>query len=177
MLIIQEHKSSSYSPRTYANAASADVTVAIAVDHNTAGEKCTQKAAGDKIFKIDFSYDWIDSCRELFLHMRKHNLKTVNIAGNGIYTFQKHGIPQKDVNYIVHKILDTIHYHWGIDKIVSGGQTGADLAGAVAAYKLGIPCVVTMPKGFKMRFVNGKDYDHSEEFVRKLIVDYAEKLS
>jgi hypothetical protein len=35
---------------------------------------------------------------------------------------------------------------------------------------------MTLPKGFKMRFEDGKDVDTSEEFVRKLVVDYAEML-
>ena len=36
-LTIQEYKSTSYAPRTYHNAHSADLTVAIACDFNTAG--------------------------------------------------------------------------------------------------------------------------------------------
>lgn len=176
MLIIKEHKSASYSPRTYHNVSVADITMALAVDHNTAGEKCTQKAAGDKIIKLDWNYDWIDNARKLFLHMRKHNCKSVNVAGNGIYTFAKYNITQEHINEVVFGILDTVNYHWKIDKIVCGGQTGTDLAGAVAAYKSGIDCEMTLPKGFKMRFEDGKDVNTSEEFVRKLVVDYAEML-
>lgn len=51
MLTILEHKSSSYAPRTYENAAKADVTIAIAVDYNTAGERLTHKAAGGEVFE------------------------------------------------------------------------------------------------------------------------------
>lgn len=177
-LIINEHKSSSYSPRTYHNASISDVTVAIAVDHNTAGEKCTQKAAGDKIIKLEWSLAYLSMARQLWKYMNNLDVKepTINIAGNGIYTFYKHNVTQEMVNRVVFDMLSKVHEHWPIGKIVCGGQTGTDLAGAVAAYKIGIPCVVTMPKGFKMRFQNGKDYDNTEEFVRKLIVDYAGML-
>jgi hypothetical protein len=36
-----------------------------------------------------------------------------------------------------------------LKKIISGGQTGADIAGLVVAKRLGIPTGGTMPKGFK----------------------------
>jgi hypothetical protein len=36
-----------------------------------------------------------------------------------------------------------------IKKVISGGQTGADIAGLIAAKKLGIPTGGTMPKGFR----------------------------
>lgn len=179
VIIIQEHKSSSYSPRTYANAASADVTIAIAVDHNTTGEKCTQKAvniAKSWILKITPDVPSIMSARAMYHFIKHHNARIINVAGNGIYTWSKKEWSQEQVNLYVYEMFKLVHPFLSIDKIVCGGQTGVDLAGAVAAYKLGIPCVVTMPKGFKMRFEDGKDVDTSEEFVRKLIVDYSEKL-
>lgn len=52
MLHIAQHKSSSYAPRTYANA-SQGVTLAVAVDFNTAGERLTTKAADGKILHVD----------------------------------------------------------------------------------------------------------------------------
>lgn len=36
-----------------------------------------------------------------------------------------------------------------LKKIISGGQTGADIAGLVVAKQMGIPTGGTMPKGFK----------------------------
>ncbi len=36
-----------------------------------------------------------------------------------------------------------------IKKVVSGGQTGADIAGLIAAKQLGIPTGGTIPKGFR----------------------------
>lgn len=179
MLKIVEHKSASYSPRTYHNASVADITVAVAVDHNTAGEKCTQKAvaaAKKEIVKLDMSEDYLYMARIVWRAVKDIPTPIINIAGNGIYTLNKHGWTQEKVNRIVHDILAKVHEHHPIKKIVSGGQTGVDLAGGVAAYKLGIDCEMTLPKGFIMRCFDGKDYEHSEEFVRKLVVDYADKL-
>ena len=179
ILNIVEHKSSSYSPRTYNNASVADITVAIAVDHNTAGERCTQNAvaaAKKQIVKLEMSEDYLNMARAVWRAVKDIPEPTINIAGNGIYTLQKQGWTQEKVNRIVYDILAKVHEHHPIKKIVSGGQTGVDLAGGVAAYKLGIDCELTLPKGFIMRFQNGKDYEHLEEFVRKLVVDYAGKL-
>lgn len=179
MLTILEHKSASYSPRTYHNASVGDITIAIAVDHNTAGERCTQKAvaaAKRQIIKLEMSNDYIAMARIVWRAVKDVPEPTINIAGNGIYTLIKQGWTQEKVNRIVYDILAKVHAHHPIKKIVSGGQTGVDLAGGVAAYKLGIECEMTLPKGFIMRFQNGKDYEHSEEFVRNLVVDYAEML-
>lgn len=176
-LEIVEHKSSSYGPRTYHNAASADVTIAIAVDYSTAGEKCTHKAAGDKYLRLQHSaYANIDLARILYLHMRKHNCKSINVAGNGIYTLSKSGLTQASINQDVYEILSTVHKHWPIEKIVSGGQTGVDLAGGVAGFKLDIPTLMTYPKGFKMRFEDKIDRDMSKQSILMLVHKYSEKL-
>ena len=172
-LTIQEHKSSSYGPRTYFNAASADVTVAIAVDHNTAGEKCTQKAAGDKIIKCTMQNNSIIEARNIWCFLKERNAHVINIAGNGIYTLVKNGWDQHSTNLLLFKTFEIISKHWKIDKIVCGGQSGVDLAGAVTAYKLGIDCVVTMPKGFKMRWEDGVDREYSEDVVRRMIEEYS----
>lgn len=178
-LIIKEHKSASYGPRTYHNASAGDITVAFAVDHNTAGEKCTQKAVAavnKVIVKLEMSEDYLNMARTVWKAVKDIEGPTINIAGNGIYTLKTKGWTQEKVNRIVYDVLAKVHEHHPIKKIVSGGQTGLDLAGGVAAYKLGIDCELTLPKGFKMRFENGKDYDNSEEFVRQMILDYAKRL-
>jgi len=41
---LQEHASASYPPRTYQNVRDADVTIRIAFDFDSAGERCTAKA-------------------------------------------------------------------------------------------------------------------------------------
>lgn len=176
-LIIQEHKSESYAPRTYHNA-SQGVTLAIAVDFTTAGEKLTHKAANGKIVQIDYfnTLDKLYPARALYSVLKKHNCHTVNIAGNGIYTLQKKGVTQEDVNQYVFDILSLVHHHWSIDKVVSGGQTGLDIAGLVAGVALGIETVGTWPKGFKMRFEDGKDVNMIEDRIRGLVDGYVREL-
>ncbi len=174
-LTIKEHKSASYAPRTYHNAASADVTIALAVDHTTAGEKCTQKAvaaAKSWILKLDPNNKSINSARAMCHFLKHRDARTINVAGNGIYTWAKEGWTQERINAYLVCALKLVHTHHPIDKIVSGGQTGTDIAGAVAAVKLGIDCVLTYPKGFKMRFEDGKDVEMSEEEIRQMISHY-----
>lgn len=173
MITIVEHKSSHYGPRTWHNAAQG-VTLAYAVDHTTAGEKLTQKAAGEKIVMVDANkHDDLNAARALYSMLKKHNCRTVNVAGNGIYTFAKHGFGQHNVNDAILNILYTVNQHWKIEHIVSGGQSGADLAGLVAAGILGIPATGTWPAGFKMRFENGRDVNHSPEEIMGIIDAYA----
>ena len=100
----------------------------------------------------------------------------MNVAGNGIYTFRKYGISQEYVNLYVLSILKQVHEHWPIKKIVSGGQTGADIAGLVAGVVLDIDTEAMYPKGYKMRYENGKDVECDPEQIREMIMSYAEKL-
>ena len=170
MLLIKEHSSSSYSPRTYYNGKSADLTLAIAINFNTAGEKCTHKAAKEYL-ALDYRTPAIENARIAYKIMKKLNAKTLNIAGNGIYTFNKYGIQQCEIKDYILELLKPLQVHLGIDKIYTGGQTGVDIAGAYAAYVLGIDCEVTLPKGFKIRFSDGKDINTNEEVIRKMIVN------
>lgn len=165
-----EHKSSSYAPRTYHNAAQG-VTLAVAVNHYTAGEKLTQKAAYGKIVMVDYGEDYVQAARHLYKLLRHYNCRTLNVAGNGIYTFASKNIKQKDVNKYIFDIINLVHQHWPLDKIVSGGQSGADIAGLVAGYKLGIPITGMWPKGYKMRFEDGADVLMDKEQVMKMIVE------
>lgn len=174
MINILEHKSSSYAPRTYHNAAQG-VTLAYAVDHSTAGEKLTQKAAGEMIVKVDalHTFDHLQPSRALYTMLKKHDCHVVNVAGNGIYTFAKHGLGQVNVNQAIYEILYTVNQHWKIEHVVSGGQTGADLAGLIAAAHIGIECTGTWPNGYKMRFADGIDKYHTPEQIMEIINSYA----
>lgn len=171
MLTILEHKSSSYAPRTYENAHKADVTIAIAVDYNTAGEKLTHKAAGEKYLDLRMNaLDNIQLARKLYLHMKRNDCKSINVAGNGIYTLTKHGLTQKYMNEMLYEILAKVHKHYPIESVRSGGQTGVDLAGGVAGVALGIPTTLLLPKGFKQRHEDGVDVEHTEEEIRAQIM-------
>lgn len=170
LLTIREHSSEKYTPRTYYNATSADLTFALAIDLTTAGERCTKKAAGDKYLGVEYVHqEEIAIARLLYKDMVRRNAKTLNIAGNGIYTLCKQGLTQRDINRIIYDIISLVHTHWPIEKIYTGGQTGVDIAGAVAGYALEIETEVTLPKGFIQRFEDGKDVKMSEQEVGKQI--------
>lgn len=168
-LVCNEHKSASYAPRTYHNA-SQGVTLAVAVDFTTAGEKLTHKAACGKIVQIDWVTDYVVAARALYSALKKHDCRVVNVAGNGIYTLQKHGVTQAQANQYVYNILKLVNEHWPITQVVSGGQTGMDIAGLVAGVALGVESIGTWPKGYKMRFEDGKDVDKTEEWVHNYII-------
>lgn len=173
---IQEHKSSSYAPRTYQNAA-ADVTVAFAVDFTTAGERLTKKAAGEKLVDVlMWSTKPIDAARKLWRKVDDVDAQSLNVAGNGIYTMSMHGWDQECINQYVWDVLSLVCGHSGIDKIVTGGQTGADLAGAVFGAVIGLETVVTLPKGYRQRFEDGIDITQTQEDIYKQIRHWAERI-
>jgi hypothetical protein len=163
LLTITEHKSSSYAPRTYHNASVADLTIAFAVDFTTAGERLTKKAAGEKYAPIALQLPTISAARLVWCVCNKINPSVLNIAGNGIYTLNLQDVNQEQVNQHIYDVLKQATPHLNISKIVSGGQTGADLAGGVAGIALGIPVEMTLPRGFKQRHEDGLDVEHTRE--------------
>lgn len=176
MIELLEHKSTSYAPRTYHNAAQG-ITLALAVDFTTAGEKLTTKAAGDKIVHCDaknFATSWLPSARKLYKLLVDNDCRVVNVAGNGIYTFAKYGFTQVTVNDMIRQILHQVDTHWPLEKVVSGGQTGSDFAGLVAAAKIEIPCTGTWPRGYKMRYSDGVDVNHKPEEIEAMMLEYIE---
>lgn len=180
MVIVQEHSSEKYSPRTYFNAKSGDVTLALAVDLNTAGEKLTHKAAGDEKyigFLLKDDTQAINVARELYRFMKKKNAKTLNIAGNGIYTLIKHDCTQEHINSFLCDVIEKVHQHWPIEKIYTGGQTGVDIAGAVVAKYLGIDALITLPKGFIQRFEDGVDVTQTKQQVEDQIDNWVSLLA
>lgn len=175
-IIIKEHSSSNYSPRTYQNAKTAHITVAIAVDFNTAGERCTHKAAGTRYIALDYKDGYVINARKLYRILKTIDFPIINIAGNGIYTFKKYGVAQEDIDSYLYGLLSLVHLHHPISKIVSGGQTGMDIAGAVVGVKLGIPIEITFPKGYLQRNEKGVDFTNSEEDIRDYILTQAKSL-
>lgn len=176
MINIREHSSSSYAPRTWHNAAQG-VTLAVAVDFSTAGEKLTTKAAQKQgIVHLDarnFATGWLPAARELYAKLKDKDLRVINVAGNGIYTYAKHGFTQEGVNRMVQMVLAQVHLHWTLEHVVSGGQTGADIAGLIAAAHLDIDCTGMWPKGYKMRFEDGIDVNHTPQQIMEILSQYA----
>ena len=176
MLILQEHTSSKYTPRTYFNAKKADLTVAFAADFTTAGEKCTHKAAGEAYLPIWIFTTPLLASRELYKALKAGNVKVLNIAGNGIYTLEQYDISQSKANQYLYEVIRLVHKHWPIEEIISGGQTGVDLAGLVVANRLGINCVGTFPKGFIQRGTDKVDKTNLEADIRAEILSMSEVL-
>lgn len=178
MFELHAHKSDSYGPRTYLNAGFADVTLAFASNFNTAGEILTEKAAKGRIVQVALEkpLDAKKAARTIFHYMKQYQCKTVNIAGNGIYTLDKDGYTQEEINQYIYEVLALLHTHIGIEKIRSGGQTGVDIAGAVAAYVLQIPAIITYPRGFRQRLKDGSDIIQDETAALDTIVRYSESL-
>lgn len=59
--------------------------------------------------------------------------------------------------------------HWPLTSCRSGGQTGVDEAGVVAAHALGIPSLALLPKGFIQRGTDKIDRPHTAEQIRAKI--------
>lgn len=168
-LMLTEHASSSYGPRTAVNAASAEITVAFAIDFSTAGEALTKKVAGERYLAIDLRWEPLVSARVLYQTLRKQNARAVNIAGNGIYTLALAGWTQEGVEQYLYDVISLCHQHWSLTAIRSGGQTGVDEAGLVVACALSIPATGLYPKGFKQRNVAGTDILMTEPILREQI--------
>ncbi|MCC7544662.1 MAG: hypothetical protein IT506_04145 [Aquabacterium sp.] len=175
-LELLEHSSPNYSPRTWANAKGADLTVAFAVDFTTAGEKLTHKAAGERYVGIDLALDPIQAARTLYRALRDHDAHTLNVAGNGIYTLAKHGWTQESVDAHVFAVLAKVHEHWPIRHVRSGGQTGVDMAGVTAAHALGIDALALLPKGFIQRGTDKVDRQLTGQEIRETIYERSAQL-
>jgi len=164
MLDVNEHSSPKYPPRTWANAARADLTAAFALDFSTGGEVLTRKAAGSKYIAVKLTAAPLVAAMYLIDCRDTHNPRaTLNIAGNGMHTLGRHLWTQDRVNRWVYQTLKQVHEHEPIAHIFTGGQTGVDIAGAVAAVKLEIPCTVNLPRGLIQRDSHGFDAPHSQD--------------
>lgn len=173
---VVEHPSPNYGPRTKHNADSAGLTVAIASDFSTAGEKLTARVSEGKYLGIPLDVEPAKAGVRLAKAMRALGTTTLNVAGNGSYTLAKSGMTQQKINQHVYDTLAAAHALLPITKIVTGGQTGVDIAGAIAAKALSIPTVVTMPGGFKQRGVDQKDTTSTAAGITQQILDGAAVL-
>lgn len=175
-IVVSEHPSPTYPPRTAENAKGADLTVAFAVDFSTGGERLTHRLAGENYVGCPIRWPEVDCARKLFSAMRQRNARSLNVAGNGMYSMAVHGFTQEDVDAYIFAVLSKVHEHWPIAKVISGGQTGADIAGLSAAAALGIPCAGLWPKGYIQRDAKKVTRNHSRDDVIVQIVSGAERL-
>jgi len=160
----QEEQSSGYVERTKKNA-SADATIHLGIDFTTAGEKLTKSSVqnqGKQYISLDVNNFSITPERvdKIVDMLNSVNAKTLNIAGNGIYTMKGKYTQQQvdDFTYdLLNQVLNSPKLTNKIVSIRSGGQTGFDEAGAKAGIKLGIPTLVLAPKGWAFRPINNID--------------------
>ena len=177
MIEFIEDTNSGYLHRTYLNAKGADATLLFAVDNTTSGEKCTLTACS-KYNKKAFAFDINDNGRlgesqqdkinECIKTLKEENLCNLNIAGNGMYTFGKHNIPQERVDELVYNFLKhLIDNGCTIKSVRSGGQTGADEAGLKAGERLGLKTVCLCPRTWRFRGASGIDIADKELFIKR----------
>lgn len=175
MNLILEERGIGYRERTRFNASSADLTIAIAVDFETAGERLTRTSAGERYLALPYDGNVISTARTLYRVLHEREAKTLNVAGNSMTHWRLRGIHQRALNQFVFQVLALVHNHHPISHVRSGGQTGADLAGLVAALGLGILATGTFPVGFLQRTAFGDDVHRSkeeiEQEIRKLVKD------
>lgn len=180
--IFEEEQTSGYRERTIKNA-SADATIAIASDFNSAGEKLTKNSVlgqGKKYIPIDFNgkvkQSDVDNIVKELNSLNKTDLFTkdegikLNIAGNGIYTL-KGAANQDQVDEYTHELLKRViqspNLKVKIRSIRSGGQTGFDEAGIKAGKRLGLPTKVLAPRGYTFRNINGQDISNEKQFKQR----------
>lgn len=167
----REDASTGYKERTIKNA-SADATIAIATDFNSAGEKLTKStvlAQKKQYIPVDANILSVTQERvdKIVGMLNSVNAKSLNIAGNGIYTM-KGKYTQQQIDDFTYSLIKTVNESPNlINKITSirtGGQTGFDEAGAKAGIRLGIPTTILAPKGWKFRDINGNDVSDEQAF-------------
>lgn len=188
MIIFEANQKTGYRDRTIQNA-SADVTIAIALDFNSAGEKLTKKAVleqGKLYFPVELGRYGLNGSvlnvvQHLALRIKELNKNEIslNIAGNGLYTLKDTSFKTQSVCdyftlcFLRHLVeeLERQHINGNFDtKIVlvrTGGQTGFDEAGAKAGVKLGIPTLVHAPKDWVYRDAEGIDHYGEESFKKR----------
>lgn len=176
----QEDQTPGYRERTVKNA-SADVTIALAVDFTSAGERLTKSSVQSqhkKYVPVDANNIEVTSERIEFLVKQINSINkqqdafsdngiTLNIAGNGIYTM-KGKYTQEQVDEFTYQLLKGVvespNLKYTISSVRSGGQTGFDEAGIKAAERLGLKTIILAPQGWKFRNINGQDIANEAQF-------------
>lgn len=164
MIHVIEHRTASYPGRTAVNAKDSDGTIAFAYNFDSAGEKLTEKMCkqyNKPILKIALTTPLTDIdevSTKITAWLKEHNIKHLNIAGNGIRTMK--GIfTQETLDTYLYKIFEKVLKSYKLEHGRSGGQTGADEAGVKALDQLGIETTIIYPKGYRIRTLTEDIYD------------------
>lgn len=182
--ILREDNDAGYGPRTEINAKKSDVTIAIALNFDSAGEKLT-KAVTNKHNKLYIPVSPIGDIKEKAkkivnllndTFLGKKQTLTINIAGNGISTLSGK-LTQQECDDFTYDLLLSIILHeefkLKIHYIRSGGQTGFDEAGLKAGIKLKINTIAYYPKGYRIRDLSGDKNQTRQEVYKRL--DYLQR--
>jgi hypothetical protein len=149
-ILFENTESDGYTERTKRNADETDATLAFAYDFSTAGEVLTKKVAKNKYLDINLNKTVL--IKRVVDHLNILNAKSINIAGNGVYTLSPYKMNQNKIDAKILRLLREVVNHPDLkNKITSirtGGQTGVDEAGAKAGRTLGITTHVLMPLNF-----------------------------
>ena len=171
---------SGYQDRTKINANENDATLAVAADFNTYGEIATAKfveEAGKPLIQIDTSLEKIQAgvsdadVIKVVNGLNEVGARSLNIAGNGIYTLKDYGITQEAADNYMTELLQRVNEHPDlrnpITRIQSGGQTGFDEAGVKAGIRLKMPTVIVAPKNWLMRTADKTDVADKNKFMER----------
>lgn len=179
-IYLQEHFSSAYTGRTLQNVKSADLTCACAADYSSPGERLTEKLATDiskdKYLRLPLYLTPAEASTRLVERLHQTGFRSLNIAGNGIHTLHKKNWTQAQVDEWLEEVIYLTLESQPIDFMVSGGQTGLDMSGAICAARFNIPAIITFPKGFIQRNEKGFDKPQKPEDIAQWIEREALRL-
>lgn len=163
-----------YVPRTGENVAQSDVTLAIASDFSTAGERLTLKIARayhKPIVQVPhYTPDLMLHVGKFISVMNRDGNRglTLNGAGNGVYTLPSKTQAEADrfALLFLQTALNSPDRAFTLALVRSGGQTGYDVAIVKAALSLGVPalihCARSVDGKFLIRAEDGRDYGLTE---------------
>lgn len=168
-----------YRNRTITNATESDITIALAENFNTPGEKRTAESAGEKLVKSELNKSSQEIADELWQQIVEKGLPQenilLNIAGNGLSNLTK---DQETYDRIVFEVVSLLQQKGlKIREIRSGGQTGIDEAGTKAAIALNLPWSVYAPEGYAMKLKSGKTNSGREAFIKRFDPNYSEGIA
>lgn len=188
---IMEDSARNYGHRTWANAAWSDITLALATDFSSPGEITTRRAAGDKyaryqltrdlkrliVFVQDGKREAKKIARMIKCHYRyKAGGIRLNIAGNGLVTLLRSGVDTESVALFIGMVFAACKEEGvKILEVRSGGQSGVDEAGIIAAQRNKMKCSVLAPKDFRWRDRKGDEKEGRGAFVKRFreeVIDF-----
>lgn len=176
VLLLREHPSPAYAPRTGENARLADFTVALAADFDTAGERLTARLAAPRYACAGIFSDPQDAAQRLLAAMQGVDVRILNVAGNGLHTLHRLGLSQGAANTWVMRVLRRLRASRPLAGVRSGGQTGVDCAALAAGLALGLPCEGLLPRGWRQRTRAGQDICADPDALAETLLQWASRL-